>query len=82
MHCIDNPELLGLIATAYHEVRSTIYLERLFMEAVHFPGGKYDHGAEKFYLRGLTAKDNDLLASIEAAVKAICTELESLSDTT
>ena len=71
LHCVDNPELLGFIAVAYHEIRSTIYLERKYMEAAFYPGGKFTLNAQDFYLKGLTAKDEDLLQAVDRAISSI-----------
>jgi hypothetical protein len=79
LRCVDDPDLLSRIAHAYHEIHSTIRLERLYMEALLFPGGKFSRAPENFYLESLTEKDMDLIQAVDMAVMAIDVQLPRLA---
>ena len=70
---LQSPDLLDSIATAYHSVRSIIYLEERYFEATHFPGmqvqqTKYPRDYILEYLDGL---DPSTVKTIQASVAAI-----------
>ena len=77
LHFVNNPEVLASIASAYHEIRATVFLERGFVDAAFYPGMRINQNksSEDRYLEALTATDADLLAAIERAMNAIDAEL-------
>ena len=79
LHCVDDPDLLSRIALAYHQIRSTIRLERLCMEAVLFPGAKFFLDPQNFYLESLTGMDMELMQAVDTAVIAIDIQLPTLA---
>lgn len=70
---IDDLDLLAHLAAAYHEIKNTIFLERKFLETLHFPGMRIQ--AEKYphdhLLDYLVATDTRIFGAIETAVRAI-----------
>lgn len=74
---VNNPAVLAAISNAYYEIRTSIHLERSFMNAVHFPGMRV--AQEKYpqdhFLEYLTSTDPQVLTAIEQAIASIDTEL-------
>ena len=79
LHYVNNPELLALIAGAYYEIRTTIHLERQYMEAIHFPGMRIrqEKYPQDFFLEYLTSTDPTVLDAIGRAVAKIDLEIPS-----
>ena len=77
LHFVNNPELLALIAVAYYEIRTTIHLERQFMDAIHFPGMRVrqDKYPQDYYLEYLTKTDPSVLLAIDRALAKIDQEI-------
>ena len=77
LHYVNNPELLALIAGAYYEIRTTIHLERQFMDAIHYAGMRIhqDKYPQDFYLEYLTNTDPSVLSAIERALAKIDSEI-------
>ena len=78
---VNNPDVLAAIANAYYQVRSSIHLERSFINALHFPGirmaqKKYP---QDYFLDYLTSTDPQVLAAIAQAIAVIDAELASAS---
>lgn len=74
---VNNPDVLSSIASAYHHIRTTIYLEKEFLTAVHYPGmqiksDKYPH---EHILGYLTGTDNDLILEVTHAIEKIDIEV-------
>lgn len=82
LHYINDPELLALIAGAYYEIRTTIHLERRFMEAIHFPGMtiKRDKYPQDYYLEYLTATDPSVLKAIDMTIKRIDSQIGTVEN--
>ncbi len=70
---IDDLELLAHLAAAYHQIKNTIFLERKFLETLHFPGMKIkvDKYPHDHLLDYIVATDTRILGAIETAVHAI-----------
>lgn len=82
LHYVNSPELLALIAGAYYEIRTTIHLERRFMDAIHFSGMrvKQEKYPQDFFLEYLTSTDPNVLEAIDRAVAKIDSEIPPKSD--
>ena len=70
---IQDLDLLDAIASAYHRIRTIIYLEERFFEAAHFPGMQMqqDKSPKDFILDYLANLDTGALESIDLATKTI-----------
>jgi len=74
---VNNPNVLAVIAEAYYLVRSTIHLERSFMNALHFPGIRIaqEKYPQDYFLEYLTSSDPQVLKAISQAIEIIDEEL-------
>jgi hypothetical protein len=70
---LQSPDLLDSIATAYHSIRSIIYLEQRYFEATHFPGVQVKQAKypKDYILEYLDSLDPGTVKTIEGSVAAI-----------
>ena len=78
---VNNPDVLAAIATAYHQVKATIYLEQQFLSVSHFPGMRIAQTStpEDRILGYMTATDTKLLSDIAQAIQSIDAEIGQLT---
>lgn len=78
---VNNPDVLAAIATAYHRVKATIYLEQEFLSASHFPGMRVSQSSppQDRILGYLAATDTKLLSDIALAIQSIDAEIGQLT---
>ncbi len=70
---VKDLQLLDFIATAYYHIRTIIFLEDKYFEAVHYPGMvvKQEKYPKDYILGYLTSLDPDVLKHIEVALGEI-----------
>jgi hypothetical protein len=70
---IKDLELLDYVSTAYYHIRTIIYLEERYFEAVHFSGlqVRQEKYPKDYILEYLTNTDSAVIASIEKALVEI-----------
>lgn len=70
---IRDLDLLNVIATAYHNIMMTIFLEEKFFEATHYSGIQVQQQKypKDFIMEYLVNSDLDVTKAIDAALSAI-----------
>jgi hypothetical protein len=74
---VNNPEILALVSEAYYGIRTSRFLEHLYIKAVLYPGLRGSAEIHNQIIEYLTAFDPKIIVDIDKAIAKIDAEIDS-----